>query len=359
MISEALLVIDVQQGLDDPIHGKRSTPEFESNLERLISHWRKEKNLIVHVQHCSVESESLLRRDLPGNAFKKEAQPNSGERVFTKSTASAFVGTDLESFLRSNEISSLVIVGLTTDHCVSASARTASDLGFEVTVVSDATAAHERTAWDGASYSADTIHTLSLVALDGEFCRVCSVNDLLERPTEDNNPRKSAKSEAHGSDIIELRGCYERTSGLFYFARMCSKIRLDAAGNLPSEYREMLGNGFDGRTCRFLSVTYEEVKDQVMKGASDEIALQWCFDHGRRLTDEEILIFNSFMSKRGWRDDETLAFIPEMIREYGLNDDGRVLTDFDLIEMDEGRWQPEMWKEHWKPTAEQDETLKP
>jgi hypothetical protein len=66
--------------------------------------------------------------------------------------------------------------------------------------------------------------------------------------------------------------------------------------------------------------------------------------HGRRLTDEEILIYNSFMSKRGWHDDETDGFIPEMIKHYGLSDNGTVLTDFDLIEMDEGRWRPDMWR---------------
>ncbi|HEX3717506.1 MAG TPA: hypothetical protein VH595_06015 [Verrucomicrobiae bacterium] len=48
------------------------------------------------------------------------------------------------------------------------------------------------------------------------------------------------------------------------------------------------------------------------------------------------------MSKRGWRDDETDGFIPRMIKKYGLADDGSVITDFDIIKMDEGRWKPEM-----------------
>jgi hypothetical protein len=65
-------------------------------------------------------------------------------------------------------------------------------------------------------------------------------------------------------------------------------------------------------------------------------------ENGWRLTDEQILIYNSFMSKRGWRDDETDGFIPRMIKKYGLADDGSVITDFDIIKMDEGRWKPEM-----------------
>ena len=145
-----------------------------------------------------------------------------------------------------------------------------------------------------------------------------------------------------------LKGCYEKTGPLFYFARMCSKIRLHAAGRLPEEYFEMLGQGFDGRTCRYLEVRYEDLRAQVLGGLSNEEALEWCQANGRRLTAEQVLIYNSFMSKRGWRDDETDGFIPEMIRHYNLPDDGRVITDFDLIEVDEGRWYPDMWRDAWK-----------
>ncbi|HYF37425.1 MAG TPA: DUF5069 domain-containing protein [Prosthecobacter sp.] len=148
--------------------------------------------------------------------------------------------------------------------------------------------------------------------------------------------------------IEGIQGCFEKTAGMFYFARMCSKIRLHAEGKLSPEYFDMLGQGFDGRTCRYLEVSYEDVKAQVLAGRSNAEALEWCFSNGRRLTAEQILIYNSFMSKRGWHDDETDEFIPAMIKEYGLRDNGTVLTDFDLIEMDEGRWYPDMWRDAWK-----------
>ena len=117
--------------------------------------------------------------------------------------------------------------------------------------------------------------------------------------------------------IIEgVKGCFEKTGGMFYFARMCSKIRLFAAGRLPQDYYDMLGKGFDGRTCRYLRVSYEDLKARVLAGQSDEDVLKWCLSTGGPLTDEQILIYNSFMSKRGWRDDETDGFIPAMIKEY-------------------------------------------
>ena len=148
--------------------------------------------------------------------------------------------------------------------------------------------------------------------------------------------------------IEGIQGCYDKTRGMFYFARMCSKIRLHAAGSLPAEYHDFLGKGFDGRTCRYLRVPYLDVVQRVLAGATNEEVLDWCLASGRSLTDEEVLIYNSFMSKRGWRDDETDGFIPDMIRQYGLKDDGSVITDFDLIEMDECRWYPEMWRDAWK-----------
>lgn len=148
--------------------------------------------------------------------------------------------------------------------------------------------------------------------------------------------------------IEGIKGCYEKTGGMFYFARMCSKIRLHAAGKLPADYFDMLGAGFDGRTCRYLRVTYEALRARVLAGLSDAEALEWCLANGRRLTAEEILIYNSFMSKRGWRDDETEEWLPNAIKEYGLANDGRILTDFELIEVDEGRWEPEMWRDAWK-----------
>ncbi len=147
--------------------------------------------------------------------------------------------------------------------------------------------------------------------------------------------------------VPNLPSCYAKTGGLFYFPRMCAKIRLRAGGVLPEDYWELLGSGFDGRTCRYLGVDYEDVRREVLSGKPDAEVLDWCYATGRRLSEEDILIFNSFMSKRGWRDDETDAFIPSTVREYGFQDDGSLLTDFDIIERDEGRWHPEQWRDAW------------
>ena len=150
--------------------------------------------------------------------------------------------------------------------------------------------------------------------------------------------------------IDGLRSPYVKTGGFFHFARMCDKIRLHAAGKLPGDYHDLLGSGFDGRFVKYLRVSYDDVKKLVLEGKPDEDVMQWCRENGRELTDEDILIFNSFMSKRGWRDDEEFGHNQRVRKEYGLQDRPDVLTDFDLIEADEHR-PLDNWKAAWDPDA--------
>jgi hypothetical protein len=129
---------------------------------------------------------------------------------------------------------------------------------------------------------------------------------------------------------------YDKVSGIVYFARMLSKIRLNTAGKLPSDYHKNLGIGFDGRCCRFLCVTYQAVQERVLQGGTDEEILQWCFDHERKPNDEEILIWNAFMMKRGWRDDNT-EDLNKYKSESGFANCTEIQTLFDYYEYDEKR----------------------
>ncbi len=175
----ALLVIDVQKGIDNPKLGPRNNPDAEKRIAELLAAWREAGQPVIHVKHMSTEPESLLRPGLPGNAIKDEAQPIDGEPLFEKNVNSAFIGTQLESYLRLSGIESLVIAGLTTNHCISTTARMAANLGFKVTVVADATATFGRTGYDGKKYSADVVHGAELASLNGEFATVLNSHDIL------------------------------------------------------------------------------------------------------------------------------------------------------------------------------------
>ncbi len=179
--SAALLVIDVQRGLDDPYYGVRNNPAAEQRIAELLAAWRAAGRPVLHAQHLSLRPDSPLREDAPGNAIKPEAAPLPGEPVFRKHANSAFIGTDLEAHLREKGIESLVIAGLTTDHCVSTTVRMAANLGFRVTVVEDATATFDRRGPDGAHYSADLMHRAALASLHAEFATVESSSELLAK----------------------------------------------------------------------------------------------------------------------------------------------------------------------------------
>lgn len=179
MQNPALLVIDVQKGLDDIAWGERNNPNAEANIAILLAMWREQESPVLHVQHCSTVPNSPLRPELPGNDIKEEAKPEANEPLFKKTVNSAFIGTELQSWLSDNDIVSLVVVGLTTDHCVSTSVRMGGNLGFDVTVVSDATATFERIGPDGKHYTAEDMHNINLASLHEEFCSVLTTEEVL------------------------------------------------------------------------------------------------------------------------------------------------------------------------------------
>ncbi len=175
----ALLLIDVQVGLDDPRLGRRNNPDAERNMARLLAAWRARGRPVFHVRHMSTEPDSPLRPELPGNAIKSEVAPRGGELVIQKQVNAAFIGTDLSQRLNQAGIQSLVIVGLTSDHCVSSTARMAGDLGYRAIVVADATAAHEVRSYDGTLHSAETVHELALANLHQEFATILTTEQVL------------------------------------------------------------------------------------------------------------------------------------------------------------------------------------
>ena len=177
----ALLVIDVQQGFDDPTWGVRNNAEAENNIVRLLQAWRDQGGLVVCVQHLSTEPDSPLRPGQPGVQFRKEVQPLDGEMLVQKRVNSAFIGTDLQARLDDQNIDTLIITGLTTNHCVSTTARMAANLGFDAIVVDDATAAFDHTDHAGRYFDAETIHATALASLHNEFATILRADDVLAR----------------------------------------------------------------------------------------------------------------------------------------------------------------------------------
>lgn len=175
----ALLVVDVQQGFDDPIWGRRNNPALEARVAELLAAWRATRRLVLHARHMSTLSGSPLRPGQAGNDFKAEAEPRRGEPVIEKRVNSCFIGTMLDQDLVRSGVGGLVLAGLTTNHCVSTTARMAANLGYAVWVVSDATATFDRTGPDEVRYPAELVHAMALCDLHGEFAAVMDTHSLI------------------------------------------------------------------------------------------------------------------------------------------------------------------------------------
>jgi hypothetical protein len=134
----------------------------------------------------------------------------------------------------------------------------------------------------------------------------------------------------------------EKTSGMIYFPRMLDKIRLHARGELGEDYHANLGHrkAADGACCNFLRVNYDDLRERVLQGGTDQEILEWCFEKGRRLNEGDIMVWNAFNSKLGWNDFATPT-LKKLKQRHGVTDQTDIVTIADLIDFDEGRFPQE------------------
>ena len=178
----ALLIIDMQKAFDieENWGGNRNNKDLEDNVAEILNKWRKLKLPIFHIIHSSQNHNSTLHESHPGFEVKDFAKPIKDEPLIIKNVNSAFIGTDLEQQLHNQNIHKVVIVGLTTNHCISTTTRMAGNLGFETFLISDATATFDRVGINGEVFSAELIHQTTLANLQEEFAEVIDTKKLLK-----------------------------------------------------------------------------------------------------------------------------------------------------------------------------------
>jgi Domain of unknown function (DUF5069) len=138
---------------------------------------------------------------------------------------------------------------------------------------------------------------------------------------------------------LGIRSPSAKVGGLVYFGRMLDKIRAHEKNELPHDYQANLGRGFDEFCTKFLHVDYHDVVRRAKEGGSDEEILWWCFDKGRRPSENETYVWNEFMRKRGWNDAITET-LKRRKKEAGLAARSEIDTMFAFIDVDEGRPPP-------------------
>lgn len=179
----ALILVDIQKGFENIAYwgGQRNNPDAELRASELLKTWRTNDLPVFHIRHCSTIPTSLLHETHAGNEFNDLVAPMEGEPIIKKQVNSAFIGTDLQAQLDKAHINTLVIVGLTTDHCISTTTRMAGNLGYETFLVADATATFNKKGPDGQNYPAELIHETALASLHKEFATVVTTNFIKQR----------------------------------------------------------------------------------------------------------------------------------------------------------------------------------
>jgi nicotinamidase-related amidase len=176
----ALLLIDMQQGMNQPTLGRRNNPDAERHMQQLLVAWRQCARPVVHVRHISRSPTSVFRPGQPGCEFQPALQPLAHEHVVEKNIPDAFIHSGLERWLHQRGIRQLVVAGVITNNSVEATARSGGNLGFNVIVAADACYTFDQTDLSGRLWPAEDVHALSLSNLAMDYAKVVETSQILD-----------------------------------------------------------------------------------------------------------------------------------------------------------------------------------
>ncbi|WP_282373061.1 cysteine hydrolase family protein [Pseudomonas sp. PS02290] len=175
----ALVLIDMQQGINHPKLGRRNNPDAEQRMLELLSAWRDSGRTVIHVRHFSRSPDSVFWPQQSGVEFQPAFMPWDDEGELHKQVPDAFCHSALEGWLRADGINQVVIVGVVTNNSVESTARAGGNLGFEVIVPHDACFTFDGADFFGQPRTAEDIHAMSLANLHGEYAQVVATEAIL------------------------------------------------------------------------------------------------------------------------------------------------------------------------------------
>jgi nicotinamidase-related amidase len=165
----ALLIIDIQYFYYPGGKMELENPKpAGENAAKLLAAFRKKGKTIIHVRH-NFE---------PGGDIYEDVKPIENEKVISKNYANSFRETDLQEFLKKNEIETLIICGMQTHMCVEAATRAAADLNYNCLVVHDACATRNLK-FEGKEIAAEDVHYSTLNSLQG-YAKIQSTAEFLK-----------------------------------------------------------------------------------------------------------------------------------------------------------------------------------
>jgi nicotinamidase-related amidase len=192
-MTRALLVIDVQESFSQrPLWAAISNPDIAADAARLVDAARASGDLVVWVLHSEPGSGTTFDPASGHVRYLAPLAPAPGEPQLVKTSHNAFTTTSLQQLLTQRGITELVICGIRTEQCCETTARVASDLGYQVIFVTEATATNpiaHRDALPGQSVAelladprtlpASAVIERTEYALAGRFATIATIAEVL------------------------------------------------------------------------------------------------------------------------------------------------------------------------------------
>ncbi|WFS00899.1 isochorismatase family protein [Rhizobium tumorigenes] len=174
----ALVIIDMQMLMQHRIEAGRDhvNGDAAGKIAALARSFREKGRAVIHIRHRDGDTASPLHPNAPGFQSIACVRELESEPVFIKTTSSGFASTELESYLRANAITDLVVTGAVAGFCVNSTVRAGADLGFRMCFVRDAVIGFDL---PGESMSARTIFDVTIAHLKADFADIVETSDLL------------------------------------------------------------------------------------------------------------------------------------------------------------------------------------
>jgi len=178
--STALIVVDAQESFRHrPYWSDRDASLFFDRLQALIDGAKAQGIPVVQVFHVEETGVFSLESGHVVTMTPLDIQPDA---LFHKRSHSALIGSGLDVWLVQRGIRRIIVSGIRTEQCCETTTRHASDSGFEVDYVTEATLTFMMTDRHGRSWTPDEIKARTELVLDGRFAQIVTVDEALARP---------------------------------------------------------------------------------------------------------------------------------------------------------------------------------
>jgi nicotinamidase-related amidase len=177
----ALILIDIQNDyFENGTMTLSGSDRASENARLILDKFRSDSLLIIHIQHIAASpAATFFLPDTNGAEIHKNVRPLAGEKVIIKHYPNSFRDTELLEYLKSHDITDLVICGMMTHMCVDSTTRAAKDSGFNIVLIGDACATRDLQI-DGRITKAEDVQKSFLAALNYFYSSVKTAKQFLD-----------------------------------------------------------------------------------------------------------------------------------------------------------------------------------